>query len=165
MEAEISTTTQVINVWVQFLNLVIFYFIFKKLFGDQIIQWVEDRKIMINKIKNAEEQYRNMINTAKWEADSILQEALRHKQTIMDDAHILAKNQSDDFIKTTNRKADDIINTAQKTAEKLHTELKANFESGVKATAEIVVSKLIQNNPQLEQAYMEELIKETIKKS
>lgn len=118
---------------------------------------------MIHKIKNAELEYETMINKAKDESHSIVNEALNHKKTIIEEANILAHKQSTELLATANRKADDIVTSAQASATKLEQDLKDNFESGIKSTTEIVVSKLIADKTELEKAYIDQLVKDVIK--
>ena len=163
MAAEVSLSTQLINVWVQCINLIVFYMIFKKVFGDQIIESVEHKKSMMQRIKYAEQEYDELISKAKTESDLIISQAMDHKKSVIDEAHHLAQQKTADMLESANRKASDIVASAQVSAQKLEQELKANFESGVKTTAEVVVSKLIGEKAEFQKAYMDQLVKDIVK--
>jgi F0F1-type ATP synthase membrane subunit b/b' len=64
-ETAVSTSTVVINVLVQILNLAIFFFVFKYFLGDTVTSALEEREHLMKKLKNAEGEYNKIIEDAK----------------------------------------------------------------------------------------------------
>ena len=65
MEGQTSTTTVVINVLMQIVNLFIFFFAFKYFLGDKVTKSLEEREHLMKKLKNAEHEYNKIIDDAK----------------------------------------------------------------------------------------------------
>jgi len=64
-ETAVSTTTVVINVLVQLVNLAIFFFAFKYFLGDKVTSALKEREHLMKKLKNAEQEYNKIIEDAK----------------------------------------------------------------------------------------------------
>lgn len=54
------------------INFLVLVFLFRKLLGDKIVQEVEKRKAMLEKLKKADDEYKKMIEFAHKESDLIL---------------------------------------------------------------------------------------------
>ncbi len=54
-------------------NFLILVLLFRKLLGDKIVQQVEQRKAMLEKLKKADDEYKKMIEFARKESDLILE--------------------------------------------------------------------------------------------
>ena len=65
MEGQTSTATILLNVGIQILNLTIFFLLFKFLLGDKITKELEERELLLKKIKNAESEYHDIIQKAE----------------------------------------------------------------------------------------------------
>ena len=64
-ETAVSTSTIIINVLIQIVNLVVFFLVFKYFLGDKITKSLKEREHLINKLKNAEHEYNKIIDDAK----------------------------------------------------------------------------------------------------
>lgn len=153
-----TTLDIIINVIVQIINLVIFFFIFYKLFSKQIISALEERRSLLNKIKNAQDEYESILQDAQAKSKTIIDEWLAHKSKILDDAKILAENSKATILEQAQKKAQDIVEGANKDAELLRKDLTDNFELWVKQTAKSLVQKLLDKDVQLQDSYVNELL-------
>ena len=55
------------------INFLILVFLFRKLLGDKIVQEVEKRKALLEKLKKADDEYKKMIEFARKESYLILE--------------------------------------------------------------------------------------------
>lgn len=155
-----NTTSILINVAVQIVNLVIFFWIFKRFFGGKIMDWVRARNELIEKIKHAESEYEKIVSDAKHQSETIVQEALMHKTHILTEAEQLASMEKQKIIDQATKKSEDIIKNAELQSERLKTELEENWATWVKNTAKVLVKKLIHSNPDLQDKYIDSLLDE-----
>jgi F-type H+-transporting ATPase subunit b len=160
MQHEVSTAHVLINVAIQIINILIFFLVFKYFFADKILEAVEERKKLLEKIKKAEEEYQRIIAEAEEKKKQILQEAEEHKKKIIEEAEALAKQKAEQIIKEAQRKADEIIENAKAEAYKLKKELEDQWAESVKYTAKLVVNKLFEENKELQDQYLQKLIEE-----
>ncbi len=154
-----SINTIIFNVWFQIINLIIFFVIFRFMFWGKISKSLKERKEMISKLKNADEEYENLLAKAQSEKTAIIDEALDHKKSIITEAKILAEKEKTKIIDWANKKAEDIISSAQMQSNEMQKSLEANFERWVKETVKIVVKKIIDENSNLQDQYLDNLVK------
>jgi len=81
------------------INFLVIVFLFRKLLGDRIVQVVEERKKMIEKLKKADEEYDQMINEAKRESQHLISEAEQEKNKLIHEAHLIAEDEKSEIIK------------------------------------------------------------------
>ena len=62
------------------INFLVLVFLFRRLLGDKIVQEVEKRKAMLEKLKKADDEYKKMIEFARKESDLILEKAEKKKK-------------------------------------------------------------------------------------
>ena len=62
------------------INFLVLVFLFRKLLGDKIVQEVEKRRTMLEKLKKADDEYKKMIEFARKESDLILEKAEKTKK-------------------------------------------------------------------------------------
>lgn len=152
-------STILLNMGFQIINLIIFFFIFKFMFWGKISKSLKERKELISKLKNADEEYENLITKAHEEKSSIIDEALDHKKSIINEAKTLAEKEKNKIIDWANKKAEDIVSSAQMQANEMQKSLEAGFEKWVKDTVKVVVKKIINENASLQDQYLDNLIK------
>lgn len=157
-ESTVGSSTVIMNVGFQVVNILIFFFVFKYFFGKKILSAFEERKILLNKLKNADDEYNQLIQKANDERTQIIEEWKVIKDSIVKDAEQLANKKKDDIIETANRKSEDIIKKANLEAEQISNELTKNWESSVKTTAKAVVKKLIEKDVDLNQQYLDTIV-------
>lgn len=145
---------------IQILHIVILFWIFKKIIGDSLANALMERKWLMHKLEHAEEVFKQRIKEAEEEAEKIRQEALANKISIIAEAGIVAAKKQEQILDDASRKAEDLLNDAEKRAKALGDDLEKNFVDGVKKTAITVVKKLINNSKELENAYLESIVKE-----
>ncbi len=159
MEAP-SLNTILVNVAAQIVNLLIFFWLLKKFVAAPLIKELEERKKLLEKLKQAEQEYERIISEAKQKAEEIISEANSLKKKIVVEAEESAKIRQQEIIAEAQRKAEDIVQQAKIEAEKIKTSLEAGWEEGVKKVAKLVVKKLLQEDVQLQDKYLHKLINE-----
>lgn len=159
MEHELSTTTIFINIVIQVVNLLLFFLLFKYLFGWKIIRALQERKILITRLQDADDEYKNIILQAEIAAKDIISWAQDRKKIILEEAHSLAVKKADEILVQATNKAEDILTTAKAQADIMNSDLKNNYEIMVKATAWSYLKKIFDKEPDLQQAYMHKVMK------
>ena len=159
MEAP-SLNTIVINVWAQIVNLLIFFWLLKKLVAVPLIKELEERKKLLQKLKDAEKEYERIISEAKQKAEKIISEANNLRKKIITEAEEAAKIRQQEIMAEAQRKAEDIVKQAKIEAEKIKTSLETGWEDSVKEVARLVVKKLLQEDITLQDKYLHQLINE-----
>ncbi len=152
-----------INVWLivaWILNFLILLFFFRKLLGDRIVQVVEERKNMIDKLKNADEEYNTMIATAKKESNSIISEAEQEKSKIIHEAHLIAESEKLKIIRDGEAKVETMKENAAFEAQKLEKQLKEEWVNSVKLTSKKVVKRLLKHDKELWDEYFGVLVED-----
>lgn len=160
MGHEVWTMEMLLNVFFQAANLVIFFFIFKYFFADKIMNAVEERKQMLDRIKHAEEEYNNIIENAKSESENIINRALEHENKIMEEAKSSAEKKKEELIEQANKEAEKIKESAKEEYENYKKELEENWEEWVKRTSKEVVRKIFGEDKSLQDEYISKLAKD-----
>ena len=156
---EISWTgvvAQIINFW-------ILYFLYNKFFAKNIIKVIEDKKVLFQKLENAEQRYNQKIQEAKTQADKIKQEALDQKNSIINEAWVIAHKKKDEILANTYNEAENILDDANKKANKIKKELEKDYLSNISHMTKLVVKKLIGKEQNIKDAYLTNLLEEVTK--
>ncbi len=148
---------------VQIINVLILFFIFRKLFGKTLVEEIQKRKDLTKKLQTAETEYDALIAKAYQEKEGILSEALSHKQHLIQEALSLAEDVKKQTIAKAETQAQDIIAKAQRETVAAKQELMAQYESGVKKTASLVVEKIFHTNTAVQESYIDMITKEALK--
>lgn len=159
MEHTASSSTILLNVVIQILNIVLFFFLFIKLVGKPITNALVQRIEKEKKLAHAEEAYNIRIDEARKISDSIIQEAHIHKVTIERESEIIAKQKRDEILQEASRKADVIIDNANKQAKLLHAQMELKFTDAVKSSVHLIVDKLFENKD-IHKTYVDWLVEE-----
>ena len=125
-----------------------------------MINTIEERRALVKKLEQADEEYESLIQKANEEGKVILQEAKTKKNQIIAEAWSIADSQQKDILEKAHRQAEQVVKNAELKAANLEVELENNFEKGVKATTERVVKKLLKEDKTLQKDYLDALIKE-----
>lgn len=158
MEEQLSASTVLLNVGIQILNLIIFFLLFKFLLGDKVAKELEERELLLKKIKNAESEYNDIIQQAEVQKDGILADALEKQKSILKEWELLNKKLNQEILDDSQRKADEIIKHAATETKRVQDELTKNWESAVKSTTKLVVQKLLKEKKDLQDDYLTTLI-------
>jgi len=142
------------------INFLILVFLFKKLLWDKIVQQVEERKAMLEKLKKADDEYKKMIEFARKESDSIISKAEKKKNDIIHEWHLVAEEEKAKILKDAEYKAELICQDAQRENEKLENQLKEEWVSSVKTTSKMVVKKLLKQEKELSDDYFGVLVED-----
>ncbi|HMY80441.1 MAG TPA: ATP synthase F0 subunit B [Candidatus Absconditabacterales bacterium] len=157
MEHGPSTSSILINVGVQALNLVVFFWIFKRFFAGKIIAGLQSRKELMAKLENADKEYGVIVSNAKQAAQEIIKSAQDQKSTIIGEAQQLATKYSQELLDQATNKAQSIIDHATIQATSLESQLKSNYETMVKTTAGSYIQKIFDKDPELQKIYIDKV--------
>ncbi len=138
------------------------FLIFAKFAARPLSNQIEERRKLIEKIKKADELYKQKIDEAEDKAHSIIQDATQQKNKIITEGETLALKQQVEIINEANHNADKIILEAKYTTKVMEQELEKKFIDAVKTTSKSVVKKLLQKDIDLQQQYVEELVKQSV---
>lgn len=141
-------------------NFLVLVFLFRKLLGDKIVQEVEKRRTMLEKLKKADDEYKKMIEFARKESDLILEKAEKTKKDMIHEAHLVAEEEKSRIIKEAHHKADLIVSEAKQDTDKLERELKESWVASVKETSKKVVKRLLKHDKVLEDEYFGVLVED-----
>lgn len=142
------------------INFLVLVFLFRKLLGDKIVQEVEKRRTMLEKLKKADDEYKKMIEFARKESDLILEKAEKTKKDMIHEAHLVAEEEKSRIIKEAHHKADLIVSEAKQDTDKLERELKESWVASVKETSKKVVKRLLKHDKMLEDEYFGVLVED-----
>lgn len=78
---------------------------FRKGLGDQIVQQIEKRKALMEKLKKADDEYKKMIEFAHKESDLILSKAEKKKKDLIHEAHLFAEGEKTKILTAAQDKA------------------------------------------------------------
>lgn len=146
----------------QIINFIIMFLIFSKFAAKPISKQIENRRKLIDKIKKADELYKEKIQEAEQKAEQIISEWMKKKESIITEWESLALKKQIEIINEANEKAKKINIDANKSAETIKLNLEKSFIDSVKTTSKIVVKKLLQKDIQLQKEYLDEIVKNSV---
>ncbi|MCF7834703.1 hypothetical protein K9M48_01435 [Candidatus Gracilibacteria bacterium] len=143
----------------QVINFLILITLFKVFLGNYISKEIEKRRELLKKIKGAEDEYNKIIELAKKQKQNIIEESHQQKESIIRQGEILANKESQKILDTANDKANEILKGAEKQGGKIQEELKNNRENAVKQTSKMLIKKIIGENVEIQEKYLENISK------
>ena len=144
---------QLINFWLLF-SLV------KHFFGDKIIKTIEERKQLIKKLKQADEEYERMIDLAKKESNKLITKANKKRETILLEWRMIADEERKKILDLAMGKADVILQDAETKGEKMMKDLETERTNSVTSTTQVVVNKLLNSHDELKEQYLQTIAKD-----
>ncbi len=154
MEVSISAViAQIINFWIMF-------WLFSKFAAKPLANAIENRKEMLEKLKNADKAYEEKIEFAKQEAKKIVQDWMERKEKLILEAGVLANQKRDEIISDSKIQANKVLEAAEKKSKIMEDELEKTFVDWIKRTSLLVVKKLIKKDKEINHLYLDEAIKE-----
>ncbi len=144
----------------QIVNFAILFFLVKFFLGDKLIKIINERRTLIRKLKQADEEYEKMIELAKRESNKIIMTANRRKELIEEEGKILAHKEKQDILNLATTKGEMIIQDAKKKGEKMMKELESQRTESITSTTELVVNKLFNTHQELRDEYLQTITKE-----
>lgn len=154
-----STSTMLMNVWFQIINLCIFFFVFWKLFGKTIIKSVDEREELLANLKNAESKYEELLASWKEKFDELVKEWSEQKAKILEESAVLAQKKTEEVLEQADRKANQILEQAEIKASNIESELIKHHEDMVKQTAWSYLKKIFYGDEKLQNTYLEQITK------
>lgn len=133
----------IINVLIQIVNLVIFFFVFKYLFAWPIVQAVEKRKKILNQFKNADEILQKKLTEAEEEKQKLIQEGIEHKNKLLQEAKQQSERYRQFIIEQAEYEKNNIIEKWKQEIENERKELEKYWEESVKKGIYTIYEKLI----------------------
>ena len=150
-----------INVAIQLVVIYLFFVIFRKAFGDDILAALKSRKWLIDKLKNGEQEYKNLLDKANEEWSKIIKSANVEKDKIVSSAVDIATKKHSEIIETANKQSENIITQAKVQSEWIHEELVKDWSNQVKTTAANIVKKIFGSDKEFSDKYLEIIKKES----
>ncbi|MDR0281797.1 MAG: hypothetical protein LBI53_00250 [Candidatus Peribacteria bacterium] len=98
----------------QIINFAILFFLVKIFLGDKLIKIINERRVLIRKLKQADEEYEKMIELAKRESNKIIMTANRKKELIEEEGKILAGKERQNILTLATTKGEMIVQDAKK---------------------------------------------------
>ncbi len=157
---EVSQTDIIINVFIQLLNIAIFFFFFIKFAGNVISKALDEKIIKEKRLADADKEYDRLIADAQAQKEHLLDEALAHKKLLVAEAKALAEQEKQKTLDQTKHEAQIILDKASKEAELKGRDLDAHFVQGVKTAALMMVKKLFASNKDVQESYLTTLVDE-----
>lgn len=146
----------------QIINFSIMFFIFAKFAAKPISKQIENRRNLIEKIKRADELYKEKIQEAEEKAQHIIFEWTQKRESIIIEWESLALKKQIEIINEANEKAKKINTEAQNAANVLQLNLEKVFIDSVKKTSKAVVKKLLQKDIELQKEYLDEIVNKSV---
>lgn len=154
MEVSISAViAQIINFWIMF-------WLFNKFAAKPLSNAIEDRKKLIDKLKKADEAYEEKLEIAKIESREIVQEGMERKNQLIAEGWMLWDQKRVSILNDAKYKADKILEAAEAKTKILEAEVEKNLSDWIKRVSLLVVKKLINKDPKLQQDYLANAIEE-----
>lgn len=125
-----------------------------------IVAGIEARVKKEKQLARADETYKEMISSAKKEAEKIIDEATDHRRRLVEESVELAQKRAEEIVETAERKAEDITSQATVRSNEMKRELEESFTDSVKQTSQLVVQKLLNDNKELQDQYLDTLVNE-----
>ena len=142
------------------INFLILVLLFRKILWDKIVQQVEERKTMLKKLKNADDEYKKMIEFARKESDLIISRAEKRKDALIHEGHLIAEEDKKKIIKEWQYKVELMKADARRENEKLERQLKEEWVDSVKQTSKKVVKRLLKQDKELADDYFWVLVED-----
>ncbi len=154
----LTTPDILINVWVQLVNLVIFFLIFKIFLAWPIVEAVEKRKQMLEQFKNADEILQKKLEEAENEKKKLIEEWKEHKNKLLMEAKQEAENTKQAILEQAEREKQAMIEKAEQKIASEREELEKSWADSVKKWIYAVYEKLVQDkNPEFMDKYIENI--------
>jgi len=153
----IGTATILLNVWVQILNLVIFFLIFKKLIWDKIAAGLTKREELINKLKNADKEYDERIEKARKRRREIVDEGIIAKNKMLEEAKIEAMKEKEDILKQANVEKENIISSSKDKMKQDRKNMEEEWVNSVKKTSLAIFDKVVWEKEVMEK-YLDKVV-------
>lgn len=145
----------------QVINFGIMFFIFSKFAARPLSSQIEERRKLIEKIKKADELYKQKIDEAEQTAQDMILQSMKQKEKIIIEWESIALKQQVEIVQEANYKAEKILLAAKNTVKTMENELEKNFIESVKNTSKSVVKKLLQRDIELQNQYLEEIVQQS----
>ncbi len=155
----ISNWTIILNMWIQLLNLIIFFVVFKIFFAWPIVEAVEKRKKMLDELKNADEILKKKLEEAEREKKSIIEEWLIHKNKLIEEAKEEANQKKKSILEQAEREKEAIIQKWEQQIKSEKEELEKSWEDSVKRWIYSIYEKLVwENNEEFIKQYTDKVV-------
>lgn len=153
----VTNWTIILNMWIQLLNLIIFFVVFKIFFAWPIVEAVEKRKKMIDELKNADEILKKKLEEAEREKKSIIEEWLIHKNKLIEEAKQDAEQKRKSILEQAEREKSTIVQKWEQEIKSEKEELENQWEKSVKKWIYTVYEKLVWWNEEFIKQYTDKV--------
>jgi len=144
----------------QIINFGIMFWLFSKFAAKPLATAIEERRELLHKLKHADDVFTQKVKEAETKAEKIIAEGTATKESIINEASILASKKQKGMVQEAETKAETIIKEAEIRAQWLQKDLEKDFEQSIKKTSLIVVKKLLAADKDLESKYLDAVMKD-----
>ncbi len=159
MKHEASTLDIILNIAAQLFNIALFFFVVIKFMGKSITTWIVARMEKEKKLAMADETYGTIIAEAEKKAAAILHDATGHKDNLIRQWELAAKQKQQAILDEAERKAKSILDTADKQATLAQADLEKNFVTAVQGASRTLIKKIFAKKD-MQESYTDSLIDE-----
>lgn len=156
--------TIMINVWIQIINLLIFFFVFKKFFAWPVVEAVEKRKQMLDQFKNADDVLQKKLAEAEEQKQVLINEWLEHKNKLIEQAKQQWEHHRNSILEQAEYEKNTILEKWKQQLSNEKKELEKSWEDSVKRWIYTVYEKLFQEDKDFAKKYTDKIALENIDK-
>jgi F0F1-type ATP synthase membrane subunit b/b' len=153
----VSNMTVFINAWIQLVNIIVFFFVFKIFFAWPVIDAVNKRSKMIDQLKNADEILQKKLKEAEKKKNDLIEEWLSHKNKILQQANQEAEMIKQSILQQAEYEKKVIIEKAEQQIEAEKKELEKNWEESVKRAVYVIYEKLVWESDEFIKKYVDNI--------
>lgn len=121
---------------------------------------MQQRRKELQKAENAEYVFEEMLAIAEEEKKKIVIDAIHQKSLIISEGTQLAEKKQEEILKNASQKANALLAQAQEKTAQMEKELKEWFIDGIKGITIMVVKRIVNEDVQLKNKYIEWLVHE-----
>jgi F0F1-type ATP synthase membrane subunit b/b' len=150
--------SQVINVGIQAINIVVFFWLFWKFFGKSIMKTIDDKIVQEETLKKADKEYQTMIDKAHLEAQHIIANAHEHKDNLSQEGKMLGEQARNEIVKSAELKIAAMEEQAKNRLQDMEASLLSSFDTSVKDVSFSLVKKIVGKDKTVQESYLKEII-------
>ncbi len=155
---EVASSTVIINVLVQIVNIAIFFGIFYYFLAAPLAEAIEKRKKILEQFKNADEILQKKLKEAEEEKVRIIQEGVEHKNKLIMQAKEEAEQIKASILEQAERERKNLLEKAEIELKSQKEELEKEWENSVKKAVFAIYEKLLNDkNTAVLEKYIENI--------
>lgn len=156
------TPEMIADIVINIVNIIVLFVIVRALAYKPVKKFMDARAARVEAVKTDAEQMAQQAQAKIKECDAVLADSAAAKQSVLDEAEKLAREQSERLINEANTRAKGIVDEAERKAEAEHAKMLENARDEVASLAVEVSSKLLareitdEDNREIVKAFLSE---------